>query len=293
MKFGYLILTLLIFFGCGKSKYPGYTKNKYGIYYKLYRFGDNRQTPHIGDYITVSLAYETMDDSVFFRGERTLQLSKSTFDGSIDLCFKSLAEGDSASFIISADDFFNKTLETSLPTFIKKNSKIKVGIYTKMIRDANQYKKEKEEFLAWIKDFGDYEKTVLKHFIEEEKINIKPTKSGMYFIPLKKGHGRKVKKGDVITINYEGKFLNGNFFDSTLKRKEPFEFVYGTEWQVIKGLDEAIGMMNEGEKALVILPSGLAWGSKGSTAGIVPPFTSVIYQIELIKIKTNKESLES
>jgi FKBP-type peptidyl-prolyl cis-trans isomerase len=53
--------------------------------------------------------------------------------------------------------------------------------------------------------------------------------------------------------------------------------------QVIGGLEEAIGRMREGEKALIILPSELAWGEKGSSTGIIPPFTSVIYELELLK----------
>ena len=86
-----------------------------------------------------------------------------------------------------------------------------------------------------------------------------------------------------MTVNYEGRFLNGRFFDSTVKRNQPFEFVYGTELQVIPGLEDAIGRMREGQRALVILPSDLAWGEKGSSTGIVPPFTTVIYEVELLK----------
>ena len=77
--------------------------------------------------------------------------------------------------------------------------------------------------------------------------------------------------------------VHGRFFDSTVKRNQPFEFVFGTELQVIPGLEDAIGRMREGQRALVILPSDLAWGEKGSSTGIVPPFTTVIYEVELLK----------
>jgi len=68
-----------------------------------------------------------------------------------------------------------------------------------------------------------------------------------------------------------------------VRTKQPFQFVYGTEWQVVKGLEEAIGMMQEGEKALVILPSDLAFGSEGSSTGIIPAYTSLIFDVEIIK----------
>lgn len=292
MRIFLFLLIVFTAFSCKKNPYPSYSEVDGGaIYYKLYMFGDDRTTAKEGDYITADIAYQTMDDSIFFKGKRTFQLGEIGFEGSIEQCFMLMAENDSASFILNANGLFEKTLGTNLPSFIPPNSKMKVGIKMYMIRSEEDYKREKEEFLAWIEDFGEYEQTVLRHFIEEKKINIKPSKSGMYFIPLKEGNGRKVEKGDIVTVNYEGKFLNGEFFDSTVKRKQPFEFVYGTEWQVIEGLEEAIGKMRKGDKALIILPSDLAWGADGSSTGIVPPFTSVIYEIELIDVRSREEQV--
>jgi len=292
MKSGVIYILLLFLLACKSNPYPDYSKaNDGAIYYRLFMFGDDRHKPEAGAYITADIAYQTMDDSIFFRGKRTFQLAKSEFDGSIEECFMMLAEDDSASFIISADGLFAKTLDAKLPSFIPENSNMKVGIRMHMIRSAEEYRREKEEFLAWIEDFGEYEQTVLRHFIEEQKIDIKPTESGMYFIPLNQSNGEKVEKGDIVTVNYEGKFLNGEFFDSTVKRKQPFEFVYGTEWQVIEGMEEAIGLMREGQKALIILPSDLAWGADGSSTGIVPPFTSVIYELELIQVRSREEQV--
>ena len=170
-----------------------------------------------------------------------------------------------------------------MPSFIKKGDKMKIDIRMDDIRTEDQYRRDKEEFLKWIEDFGEYEKLVLHNFIEKEKIEVEPTESGMYFISLANGSGKPVEYGDIVTVNYEGRFLNGRFFDSTVKRNQPFEFVYGTELQVIPGLEDAIGRMREGQRALVILPSDLAWGEKGSSTGIVPPFTTVIYEVELLK----------
>ena len=86
-------------------------------------------------------------------------------------------------------------------------------------------------------------------------------------------------------IHYEGKFLNGKFFDSSVKRNQPFEFVYGTECQLIQGLYKNIGNMCEGEKDLVIIPSELAFGSNGSSTGLIPPYTSLLFEVEIMKIK--------
>jgi FKBP-type peptidyl-prolyl cis-trans isomerase FkpA len=152
------------------------------------------------------------------------------------------------------------------------------------IQTSKEYENQKRAFLKWIEDFGEFEREILSQYIKEQKLSIQPTASGMYFLKLKDGNGRKVIQGDTLLVDYEGRFLDGKFFDSTRKRHDPFQFVYGTEWQVVKGLEEAIGMMEEGEKALIILPSELAFGEIGSSTGIIPPFTSLVFEVELKKI---------
>ncbi len=267
-----------------EPEYPGFKRAKHGIHYKLHTIGEDTRKPKIGDFVTVDLVYMTPGDSVFFTGRRKFQITRADFKGAIDECFMMLTEKESATFIISASDFFKKTLQTNLPKFFNEYSKMKVTIEIIEIQTEKAYRKEKEAFLHWIKDFGDYEKIILKQFLEEKELPEKPMSSGMFFINMRKGEGKKIEKGDTITINYEGKFLNGKFFDSTVKRSQPFQFVYGTEWQVVKGLEEALGMMYEGEKSLIILPSELAFGNKGSSTGIIPPFTSLIFEVEILKV---------
>ncbi|RLD60786.1 MAG: hypothetical protein DRJ01_09110 [Bacteroidetes bacterium] len=291
MKKKFLIILVFTFFftSCDYfSKYPGFSKTETGIYYKLHVIGEEVNPAKPGDYVTVDLNYKTINDSSFFHEQRTFKITKPDYKGSIDECFLMLSKGDSSTFIIDADNFFSKTLNTSLPRFIAQNSQMIVDIKMNDIRTEEQYKRDKEEFLKWIEDFGDYEKMMLKRFIDEQKIDVEPTESGLYFFSIKKGDGKKVKKGDLITIDYDGRFLNGKFFDSTRKRKQAFDFVYGSELQVIPGLEEAIGMMEQGEKAVVIIPSSLAFGDNGSSTGIIPPFTSLIYEIEILKVKTKK-----
>ncbi len=279
------VLIILIAAACNRSPYPGYSESKSGFHYKLLKIGESEIKPAPGDYITADISYSTMEDSVFFHGRRKFQISEPEYKGAIDECFAMLAEGDKAKFIISADKFFNITLNSSLPSFIDSGSNMKIGVNMLEVQKQAEYQKEKEAFLKWIEDFGEYEQIVLRQYLEKNKIDVEPTNTGLVFIPIRTGEGEIVTEGDTITVHYEGKFLNGKFFDSTKKRAQPFEFVYGQEWQVIEGLEEAFGMMREGGKALVILPSDIAFGQEGSSTGIIPPFTSLIYEIELMDIR--------
>jgi FKBP-type peptidyl-prolyl cis-trans isomerase FkpA len=285
MKHLFQLLLIVSFLACTKnSPYPGFTQSKHGVYFKLIKIGESDIKAQSTDYVTVDLEYRTMSDSVFFTGRRKLQLQNTESEGTIESCFALLAKDESAEFIISADSFFTRTLETSLPEFISSGSMMKVKLDIIEIQTVQEYEKEKVAFLNWIEDFGDYEKVILQQYLDEEKIPVELTETGLLYLTLRKGNGRKIAKGDTLTINYEGRFLNGKFFDSTIKRNEPFQFVFGTEWQVVKGLEEAIGMMCEGEKSLFIIPSDLAFGTEGSSTGIIPPFTSTIFEVEIISI---------
>jgi len=284
-KLALLFIVISAFMACQENPHPGFAVSKSGIYYRLHSVGESAYKAQVGDYITVDIAYKTMADSLFFEGRRKFQVTQPDYEGAIDECFTMLAENEKATFIMSVDSFFVKTLESGLPAFLNSGSDMKIDVSVLNIQTKKQYEREKEAFLNWINDFGEYEKVLLKHFIEEQKLDVDPTNSGLFYIVLKEGTGKQVEHGDTILVDYEGKFLNGKFFDSTKKRHDPFQFVYGQKWQVIEGLEEAIGMMREGEKALFILPSDIAFGNRGSSTGIIPPFTSVLFEVELLSVK--------
>jgi FKBP-type peptidyl-prolyl cis-trans isomerase FkpA len=286
-KFAQTLLPVIVLFllsGCS-GKYPGFKKTNSGIYVALHKIGESNVKSKYGDYIITDMSYQTIKDSVFFKARRKFKLENPGYTKSVNECFTMLSEGDSATFIIPASDFFSRTLGKSLPSFIKENEDMKISANIVEIQSEEEYTSEKNAFLKWIEDFSEYEREILRQFLQGSKISVPPTASGLYYIKISPGNGKKVKTGDTLSIDYEGRFLNGKFFDSTKKRFEPFQFVYGQEWQVIKGLEEGIGLMEEGEKALLIIPSDLAFGQEGSSTGIIPPYTSLIYEVELKKIK--------
>jgi peptidylprolyl isomerase len=280
-----IVLFAISFLGCKSNDYDGYTLKENGIYFKLLKFNDSKNRVKIGSVVTFHISYSTPDDSVFFEAVRKIKIDKPSYKGSIEECFLMLNEGDSASFLIAADPFFEKTLESSLPHFFPKNSYIKINISVISVKSAEEFEKEKKEFLAWIEDFGEYEKAILKKYLQKLNISYSPYDTSIYKILVFQGNNKYVQYGDTVVLHFEGYFLNGKIFDSTRKRNEAFSFVIGTEWQVIKGLEKAILTMCEKEKSIFIIPSKLAFGKTGSSSGIIPPYTSVVFEVELLEVK--------
>jgi FKBP-type peptidyl-prolyl cis-trans isomerase FkpA len=289
MKFNkiliFISLAYLVACNNDSKEFSGFSVTRNNIHFKRVTLGEGDVKAQPTNYITVNVAYRTPSDSLFFHGVRTFQLTESHFPGSIDECFAMLAKGDSAIFYISANDFFTRTIETNTPRFLDPNGYLRVDIHMMDIITEKQYQREKEVFLNWIEDFGDYEKVILRQYVEEQSLDFMKTQSGMHYIPITKGYGTQIQEGDTLTVHYEGRFFNGKYFDSTVKRDEPFQFVYGQKWQVIPGLEEAIGMMYAGEKSLFIIPSYMAFGQGGSSTGIVPAFTPVVFEIEIVEVK--------
>jgi len=100
---------------------------------------------------------------------------------------------------------------------------------------------------------------------------------------LKIGQGKEVKSGDVITVHYLGKLTNGQKFDSSYDRNQPFETQIGVG-QVIQGWDEGLLGMKVGGKRKLTIPPELGYGEQGASAAI-PPNSTLIFEIELISIK--------
>ena len=116
--------------------------------------------------------------------------------------------------------------------------------------------------------------------LEKEHGKITTTASGMKYVTLAAGKGDKVGKNRKIQAHYTGKLLNGQVFDSSVRRNEPFEFTVGAG-QVSKGWDEALSDMKKGEKRIIVLPPDLAYGARGA-GGVIPPNATLVFEVELL-----------
>ena len=113
-----------------------------------------------------------------------------------------------------------------------------------------------------------------------KKEGVTVTKSGLQYEVLTEGAGKQPKATDTVRCHYEGRLLDGTIFDSSYKRNEPADF--GLQ-QVIAGWTEGVQLMSEGAKFRFYIPYMLAYGEGGAGASI-PPFATLIFDVELIKV---------
>ncbi|EGG10732.1 uncharacterized protein MELLADRAFT_47062 [Melampsora larici-populina 98AG31] len=108
------------------------------------------------------------------------------------------------------------------------------------------------------------------------------TSSGLKIIDAKVGEGAEAKAGQTVSMRYIGKLDNGKVFDSNT-RGEAFRFKLG-KGEVIKGWDEGIKGMKIGGERKLIIPSGLAYGKRGSPPEI-PANATLTFEVKLLSIK--------
>jgi peptidylprolyl isomerase len=85
-------------------------------------------------------------------------------------------------------------------------------------------------------------------------------------------------------VHYTGTLLDGTKFDSSRDRGTPFKFKLG-QGQVIRGWDEGISTMKVGGKRTLVIPPDLAYGSRGVGNGLIPPNSTLIFEVELLDVK--------
>ena len=120
--------------------------------------------------------------------------------------------------------------------------------------------------------------------LEDLKAGMTTTASGLlYKITKSNPEGKAPKAGDMVSVHYAGKLTNGQEFDNSFKRGEPIEIPIGVG-QVIKGWDEGIQLLKEGEAATLLIPSELGYGTRGA-GGVIPPNAWLIFDVELVKVK--------
>ena len=118
---------------------------------------------------------------------------------------------------------------------------------------------------------------------EAEGFDVDTTDLGVYYIMYEEGTGPYPQAGDTCFLEYFAFHPDGTLFDATRDYADrTWEFVY-LYYDLYPGLNEGIAMMNKGTFIDIIIPSHLAYGSKGTKQ--VPPYTSVIYRAEMHDIK--------
>jgi len=188
------------------------------------------------------------------------------------------AEVDEALFLKGIHDGMDST---NILIDSKKINVILRSFFQK--RQVEMREKKRAEALKQAEEkYGDV-KAKSEKFLEENKSKkgVKVTKSGLQYIVLKEGKGDTPKATSRVKVNYTGTLIDGTEFDSSAKNKKPVEFAVN---RVIKGWTEGLQLMKVGSKYKFFIPQDLAYGAFPRKGGVIKPFSTLIFEVELVAI---------
>jgi len=144
--------------------------------------------------------------------------------------------------------------------------------------------KQKQEFQQVSEDNLKAGKEFLANNKKQKGVVTLP--NGLQYKVIKAGNGAPPAADDTVTVDYEGKLVNGQVFDSTYKRGKPASFQVS---QVIPGWQQALKMMKPGAEWMLYIPSDLAYGERG-VGGPIGPNETLIFKVHLISVADNQQA---
>ncbi|RYF73579.1 MAG: peptidylprolyl isomerase [Cytophagaceae bacterium] len=288
--FGEAALLVAVMASCGKNRVE-VTQN--GLKYQIHEQQDEKSRKgKVGDVLTLHLTLMNSKDSVLRDTHKEgapfqMLLQVPPFKGSFEEGLTMLGKGDSATFYVSADSLFTRNMQP-MPPGVTKGSDIGIAVKILNVQSEEEYKK------AQAADFDKQKGTdakVISDYLAKNNLTGKAQKTanGVYVITTQPGTGAIPTAGDDISVNYTGKLMNGKVFDSNLTNPQaggkPFQLKVGVG-MVIPGWEEGIMKMHKGEKATLIIPSGLAYGPRGNPT--IPANSVLIFDIDLLDVQKGK-----
>ena len=269
----------------GKLLPDGYTRLPDGLEYKIITHGDGKKKPVLSDHMELHISYAVGDSMIFdsrkMNNNKCVPIPMATPRGVGDpvAVFTQMVAGDSAVGRFPVDSL--KKVGQTYP-WNKAGDMVIYKIKMVSVKTEAEFNKEEAEKAAVQNGIDD---KALQAYFKEKGIKPAKTASGLYYTIAKEGSGEKIKAGQLVGVNYTGKFLDGKKFDSNTDTAFHHMQIFSLEvgkGKVIKGWDEGLQLLKYGSKATLYIPSALAYGTTERPG--LPANSILVFDVELIDI---------
>jgi FKBP-type peptidyl-prolyl cis-trans isomerase len=275
IKSGFIFM-LLLMFACGNNATKEFTEISANAQLKIISFNTNSNHITEGDLLEfTSLSLKNNHDTLIQDSTKLNELFNDTITyhakdkSDLMKVLEELQEGDSCLALFygnsEAKDRISKLNQLSLKDTIFTYIKLK-RIYKGEEKTAYQL-----------------EENAIARYITFSKHSWTASENGIFYRIIKTSNHEKLVYNDPIKLLYKGYFLNKQVFDNYAEINPYFEHNVGTQNQLIKGMEMAIKYMSYGSEGEFIFPSSFAFGSLGSSTGIVTAYKPVLYRIKILE----------
>ncbi len=272
------ILAFVALSACDRSPFPGFKPISDDVHFKLRMLGDGERLPTDSDSVLVRMRMALHGD------EPGSLFSTERWYGAVDELIPAGGSkairfhvGDSVSLVSSAARI-PWTAIGAERGLLSDTSWVDIEISLFALRSREESRQLAKE-VRLSRTAADEDSTLTRFFQQEEW----PHFMGIFYqLDPKNPKEPRIQSGQVVTISYTGRFLGtAEVFDDTYTSQQPLTFRLGDPGQVLKGLEIAIHLLPNKGKGRFIIPSELAYGPTGSSSHIVPPWTPVLYEVQV------------
>jgi|SaaInlV_100m_DNA_4_1039707.scaffolds.fasta_scaffold07709_1 peptidyl-prolyl cis-trans isomerase A (cyclophilin A) len=162
------------------------------------------------------------------------------------------------------------------PVRMNKVSIVRVG------EKANSFETGQAAFDAYLQASHPNETAGENHLLETRaKDGYNVTSSGLVYKVIEEGTGNQASSSSLVTLDYEGRLIDGTVFDSSYDRGTPTSLYLN---QVIAGFAEGVQLIKTGGTIEFHIPHNLAYG-ESNVGLVIPPFSTIIFTVELISFQ--------
>jgi len=239
------------------SKQLTMQKSTSGLYYNILKTNPTGQKPNVGDEVSIHYTLFKMSGVKFDSTERVKNVPFSYIYGinrlilGMDEGIAMMRQGEQGLFLMNHTLAFGSQSDAQLPAYSA------VGADVEVVKVRN-------------------EEQQMDDYISSKNLTItEKTSSGLRFFLTTTTTNAQVKSGDVVSVKYTGKLLTDKQFDTG-----EISVKIGAGG-VIKGFEEGISKMRLGEKATLIFPSSLGYGTSGS-GNVIRPYAPLLFEVEIV-----------
>ena len=290
MRFTTVIFALFMVVACNQ-KHDGYAEKESGLLFKLESISDFEKRIKPNDYLQFKYSFKDYLGKELNRSRILLKVNDVYNSGGLLETLSLINEKEVASAIFPLSKLREELEGAFSFNGFPDSTVLHVQVQIDSIYTKDEFENAQKKFKNWINEVETKDFDVLKEeqlmddFEQENHLSTEQTINGIRYLFLRKGKGEASGYGKRVELKYTGRFLNGEEFNTTdLLENKSQDFYVGQEMQVIKGIEEALLFMREGDAVLLILPSWMGFGTNGSSTGIVPAKTPVVYELELNKV---------
>jgi len=269
----------------------GFQKTENGLFYTLEQEGSG-DFPQSGQYVKIHYTGKFFDGKVFDSSHQRnesfiFQLGEGRVIPGWDQGIPLFRVGSKGSLYIPPELGYG---EQGAGGVIPPNSSLIFDIEVLDIVSEAEYQQymqaKREEYLKLLQEQQleqlQQEARQIHQFCLQQGWDAQMTNHGLFYVIEREGSGPQPKAGQTIQVHYTGKLLDGQVFDSSYQRGQPFSFELGAG-KVIQGWEEGLALFREGGKGQLVIPSLLGYGSQ--QVGPIPPNSILWFEVELVKVE--------